>query len=67
MKYERRLGMGGEHAQGSNRLQFLGENLPLLIAMLRKEPSKERRYNEQQCVRPRELCRSIWVTKEMER
>ena len=59
--------MGGEHAQDSHRLHFLGENFPLLIAMLRKEPRKERRYNEQQCVRPRELWRSIWVTKEMER
>lgn len=59
--------MGGEHAQDSHRLHFLGENFSLLIAMLRKEPRKERRYDEQQCVRPRELWRSIWVTKEMER
>lgn len=59
--------MGGEHAQDSHRLHVLGETFPLLIAMLRKEPRKERRYNEQQCVRPRELWRSIWVTKEMER
>lgn len=59
--------MGGERAQDSHRLHFLGENFPLPIAMLRKEPRKERRYNEQQCVRPRELWRSIWVTKEMEK
>ena len=51
--------MGGEHALDSNRSHFLREKLRLLIAMLRREPRKVRRYNEKHCVGPK-------VTKKVE-